>query len=134
VAAAQPRTAQAARPESKASDLMRDPVRVLRTLVEELLEVSRPNAGAEQAYPATPIGTGGHRSHRRWTAPLSSYATRARASAELLARGPQRLRTGAAESGRGQGLGLTIAPVQAQAIQARPEFARPAHEEGHLPS
>ncbi len=47
--------------------------------------------------------------------------TRARASAEPLAHGPQHLRTGAAENRRGQGLALTIAPVQAQAIQARPE-------------
>ncbi|WP_128375147.1 hypothetical protein [Streptomyces cavernae] len=44
---------------------------------------------------------------------MSSYANQARASAELLAPGQRHLRTGAAENRRGQGLGLTIAPVQA---------------------
>ncbi|WP_246884706.1 HAMP domain-containing sensor histidine kinase [Streptomyces sp. GESEQ-4] len=44
-------------PESEATDLVRDRVRVLRTLVEELLEVSKLDAGAEQAEPVTvPLG------------------------------------------------------------------------------
>jgi signal transduction histidine kinase len=36
-------------PESEATNLVRDRVRVLRTLVEDLLEISRLDAGAEQA-------------------------------------------------------------------------------------
>ncbi|MFI6935451.1 sensor histidine kinase [Streptomyces sp. NPDC050287] len=44
-------------PPSEATDLVRDRVRVLRTLVEELLEVSKLDAGAEQAEPVTvPLG------------------------------------------------------------------------------
>lgn len=42
--------------------------------------------------------------------------------AELLAHGPQRFRTGAAERGRGHGLGLTVALGQARVIEARLEF------------
>lgn len=36
-------------PESEATDLVRDRVRVLRALVEDLLEISRLDAGAERA-------------------------------------------------------------------------------------
>lgn len=44
-------------PGSEATDLVRDRVRVLHTLVEELLEVSRLDAGAEQADPVmVPLG------------------------------------------------------------------------------
>ncbi|GIH25402.1 two-component sensor histidine kinase [Acrocarpospora phusangensis] len=39
-------------PEGEASDLVRDRVRVLRTLVENLLEISRLDAGAERAETA----------------------------------------------------------------------------------
>lgn len=121
MAAAHPRTAQAARPESKAPDLMRDPVRGCagwsrscwrcrgRTRARNRLIRQRPPARA-----GTGLTDGERRRCRR-------TQTRARASAELLAHGPQHLRTGAAENRRGQGLALTIAPVQAQAIQARPE-------------
>ncbi|MYR57486.1 two-component sensor histidine kinase, partial [Streptomyces sp. SID625] len=42
---------------------------------------------------------------------------------ELLAHGPQRFRTGAAERGRGHGLGLTIALGQARVLGASLEFA-----------
>ncbi|WP_405744283.1 sensor histidine kinase [Streptomyces canus] len=44
-------------PASEATDLVRDRVRVLRTLVEDLLEVSKLDAGAEQSEPVTvPLG------------------------------------------------------------------------------
>ncbi|GAB2579992.1 histidine kinase dimerization/phospho-acceptor domain-containing protein [Streptomyces capparidis] len=44
-------------PGSEVTDLVRDRIRVLRTLVEELLEVSRLDAGVERADPVTvPLG------------------------------------------------------------------------------
>ncbi|MFI5678553.1 sensor histidine kinase [Streptomyces cellulosae] len=158
-------------PGSEATDLVRDRVRVLRTLVEELLEVSKLDAGAEQAEPVTvPLGelvedsvrrtgltvrvsaagagtvrTDPRRldrilanlvgnAHRHGRAPVTVAVDGATVvvrdhgpgfPAELLAHGPQRFRTGAAERGQGHGLGLTIALGQAQVIQARLEFANP---------
>jgi signal transduction histidine kinase len=44
-------------PESEATELVRDRVRVLRALVEDLLEISRLDAGVERADPASvPLG------------------------------------------------------------------------------
>ncbi|MFF4651967.1 ATP-binding protein [Streptomyces sp. NPDC001380] len=43
---------------------------------------------------------------------------------ELLRDGPQRFRTGAAERGRGHGLGLTIAEGHAGVLEASLEYAR----------
>ncbi|MET7435729.1 HAMP domain-containing sensor histidine kinase [Streptomyces flaveolus] len=156
-------------PGSEATDLVRDRVRALSTLVEELLEVSRLDAGAEQADTVTvPLGevvadsvrrtgltvrmsaadagtvrTDPRRldrilanlvgnAHRHGRAPVTVTVDGATVlvrdhgpgfPADLLAHGPQRFRTGAAERGRGHGLGLTVALGQAQVIEARLEFA-----------
>jgi signal transduction histidine kinase len=155
-------------PESEVTDLVRDRVRVLRTLVEDLLEISRLDAGTEGADLASvPLDQVVEESVRRtglqarvtvtgdpvaYTDPrrldriIANLVTNAhrhgRSPVEitldgttiavrdhgpgfpdaLLANGPQRFRTGAAERGRGHGLGLTIAAGQAHVIGARLAF------------
>lgn len=152
-------------PEGEASDLVRDRVQVLRALVEDLLEISRLDAGAEQAQAQqVPLGelvtesvrrTGletrvtvtGHplaetdprrldriitnlvlNAHRHGGPPVeitvdtTTIVVRDHGPGfppALLAHGPQRFRTGAAERGHGHGLGLTIALGQARVIGAR---------------
>lgn len=152
-------------PEGEATDLVRDRVRVLHGLVDDLLEISRLDAGAERAdAQPVPLGemvtesvrrtgldtrvvvTGDPvaltdprrldrivtnlvvNAHRHGGAPVlvtvggSTVVVRDDGPgfpADLLARGPQRFRTGAAERGTGHGLGLTIAFGQAQVIGAR---------------
>ncbi|MFI9560798.1 ATP-binding protein [Nonomuraea endophytica] len=151
-------------PEGEATDLVRDRVRVLRALVEDLLEISRLDAGAERAdlrpvaladvvsaslkQTALPVrlaapipGTAETdprrldrilanlviNAHRHGGAPVevtvdgTTVVVRDHGPgfpADLLADGPQRFRTGAAERGRGHGLGLTIATGQARVIGA----------------
>ncbi|MEV4175526.1 HAMP domain-containing sensor histidine kinase [Nonomuraea sp. NPDC049709] len=150
--------------EGEATDLVRDRVRVLRSLVEDLLEVSRLDAGAEVAdrvrvplaevaeesaarvgvearvlAPGDPVAETDPRrldrilanlvlnAHRHGAPPVEITVrdhvieVRDRGPGyppELLAGGPERFRTGAAERGRGHGLGLTIALGQAQVIGA----------------
>ncbi|MFJ1547391.1 sensor histidine kinase [Streptomyces sp. NPDC088246] len=152
-------------PESEATGLVRDRVQVLRALVDDLLEISRLDAGVEQAdVQAVPLDelvtesvrrTGletrvtvtGHpvaetdprrldrivtnlilNAHRHGATPVevtvggTTIAVRDHGPGfppELLAHGPQRFRTGAAERGHGHGLGLTIALGQAHVIGAR---------------
>lgn len=152
-------------PESEATDLVRDRVQVLRALVDDLLEISRLDAGVEQAdVQAVPLDelvtesvrrTGletritvtGHpvaetdprrldrivtnlilNAHRHGATPVevtvdgTTITVRDHGPGfppELLAHGPQRFRTGAAERGHGHGLGLTIALGQAHVIGAR---------------
>ncbi|MFD4857153.1 ATP-binding protein [Streptomyces atratus] len=152
-------------PESESTGLVRDRVQVLRALVDDLLEISRLDAGVEQAdAQAVPLGelvaesvrrtgletrvtvsgspvaeTGPRRldrivtnlilnAHRHGAAPVevTVYGTTITVRdhgpgfpPELLAHGPQRFRTGAAERGHGHGLGLTIALGQAHVIGAR---------------
>ncbi|MFG2006459.1 sensor histidine kinase [Spirillospora sp. NPDC048911] len=150
--------------EGEATELVRDRVRVLRSLVEDLLEVSRLDAGAEVAErvrvplaevaeesaarvgvkarvvaSGDPVAETDPRRLDRILANLVLNADRHGASPveitvrdqvievrdrgpgfppELLADGPRRFRTGAAERGNGHGLGLTIALGQAQVIGA----------------
>ncbi|YCK39048.1 sensor histidine kinase [Actinomadura sp. ATCC 39365] len=150
--------------EGEVTDLVRDRVRVLRTLVEDLLEVSRLDAGAEvaervrvplaglAAESASRVGVEARvladgdpvaetdprrldrilanlvlNAHRHGAAPVEVAVgdhvieVRDRGPGfppELLADGPRRFRTGAAERGRGHGLGLTIALGQARVIGA----------------
>ncbi|MER6002668.1 HAMP domain-containing sensor histidine kinase [Nonomuraea angiospora] len=150
--------------ESEATDLVRDRVRVLRSLVEDLLEVSRLDTGAEVAERVrvpllevaeesaarvgveTRVTASGNpvaetdprrldrilanlvlNAHRHGAPPVEITVrdhvieVRDRGPGfppELLADGPSRFRTGAAERGRGHGLGLTIALGQAQVIGA----------------
>ncbi|WP_049561880.1 sensor histidine kinase [Nonomuraea sp. SBT364] len=150
--------------EGEAAELVRDRVRVLRSLVEDLLEVSRLDAGAEVAErvrvplaevaeesaarvgvearvlaAGSPVAETDPRRLDRILANLVLNAHRHGAPpveiairdhvievrdrgpgfpAELLAGGPERFRTGAAERGRGHGLGLTIAQGQARVIGA----------------
>lgn len=156
-------------PESEATELVRSRVRVLRTLVEDLLEISSLDAGAERADRAlVPLGrfveeslsrtglqakltvTGdpvADTDARRLDRIIANLVTNAHRHGRppvevtvngtaivvrdhgpgfpgaLLADGPQRFRTGAAERGRGHGLGLTIALGQAQVIGAGLAFA-----------
>ncbi|MER5429707.1 HAMP domain-containing sensor histidine kinase [Streptomyces sp. NPDC002588] len=160
-------------PESEATDLVRDRVRVLRTLVEDLLEISRLDAGVERAdlrpvvlpdvvrdslsrtglkarfavgaAPAV-VETDPRRldrilanlivnAHRHGAGPVevtvedTTVAVRDHGSGfpdSLLSEGPQRFRTGAAERGRGHGLGLTVASGQAQVIGASLLFSNAA--------
>ncbi|WP_242453931.1 sensor histidine kinase [Bailinhaonella thermotolerans] len=151
-------------PEGEATDLVRDRVRVLSSLVEDLLEVSRLDTGAEvaervrvplaelAAESAARVGAEARvlaqgapvaetdprrldrilanlvlNAHRHGSPPVEiavrdhEIEVRDRGPgfpAELLADGPARFRTGAAERGRGHGLGLTIALGQAQVIGA----------------
>ncbi|MFE5844132.1 ATP-binding protein [Streptomyces niveus] len=169
-------------PEGEATELVRDRVRVLRTLVEDLLEISRLDADAEQAdirpvplgevvaesvartglvtrvtVSGKPVAETDPRRLDRIVANLVTNAHRhgveeghAQAAVEvtvgertvvvrdhgpgfpgsLLADGPRRFRTGAAERGRGHGLGLTIALGQAQVIGATLTFANAADDGG----
>lgn len=156
-------------PESEATDLVRDRVRVLRDLVEDLLEISRLDAGEERAEArAVPVGDAVEASlartglptrltvtgdavaqtdprrldriitnlvvnaHRHGRAPVeitvdgTAITVRDHGPGfprDLLANGPQRFRTGAAERGRGHGLGLTIAAGQARVLGATLTFA-----------
>ncbi|WP_283137391.1 sensor histidine kinase [Rhizohabitans arisaemae] len=150
--------------EGEVTDLVRDRVRVLRSLVEDLLEVSRLDAGAEvaervrvplaevAAESAARVGVEARvlasgdpvaetdprrldrilanlllNAHRHGAPPVEIAVrdhvieVRDRGQGfppELLAGGPERFRTGAAERGRGHGLGLTIALGQAEVIGA----------------
>ncbi|MEU8567837.1 HAMP domain-containing sensor histidine kinase [Streptomyces pathocidini] len=162
-------------PDGEATDLVRDRVRVLRALVEDLLEISRLDAGAERAdlvdIPLGPLvedclrraglearltvageptaHTDPRRldrivtnlvvnAHRHGRPPVevsvgvcdggATIAVRDHGPGfpeDLLAHGPQRFRTGAAERGGGHGLGLTIAQGQAAVIGAGLHFSNP---------
>ncbi|MEU5087585.1 HAMP domain-containing sensor histidine kinase [Streptomyces sp. NPDC021356] len=162
-------TASGLLPEGEASELVRDRVGVLRTLVEDLLEISRLDAGAERAESrpvpldevvadslartglaarftadaVAPVETDPRRldrivanlvvnAHRHGRAPVEVTVSGPTVTVrdhgdgfpeELLTHGPQRFRTGAAERGRGHGLGLTIALGQARVIGASLDFA-----------
>ncbi|WP_405560610.1 ATP-binding protein [Streptomyces sp. NBC_01180] len=160
-------------PESEATDLVRDRVRVLRILVEDLLEISRLDAGVERAdlrpvaltemvrgsllrsgldarlsLDAAPavVETDPRRldriitnlvvnCHRHGAGPVEvtveggTVIIRDHGSGfpdHLLAEGPQRFRTGAADRGRGHGLGLTVASGQARVIGASLLFSNAA--------
>ncbi|NUR92374.1 MAG: HAMP domain-containing histidine kinase [Nonomuraea sp.] len=150
--------------EGEVAELVRDRVRVLRALVEDLLEVSRLDAGAELAVrarvplaelaresasrvgaearvlaPGDPVAETDPRrldrilanlvlnAHRHGAPPVEitigdrTIEVRDRGPGfppDLLADGPGRFRTGAAERGRGHGLGLAIALGQAKVIGA----------------
>ncbi|MGI5154068.1 sensor histidine kinase [Microbispora sp. CA-102843] len=150
--------------EGETTDLVRGRVRVLRSLVEDLLEVSRLDAGAEVAErvrvplaelaeesaarvgvqvrvlaSGDPVAETDPRrldrilanlvlnAHRHGAPPVEIMVgdhvieVRDRGPGfppELLADGPKRFRTGAAERGRGHGLGLTIALGHAHVIGA----------------
>ncbi|MGW6914697.1 sensor histidine kinase [Kitasatospora sp. NPDC054939] len=150
--------------DDEAAGLVRTQVRALRVLVEDLLEVSRLDAGAERArVDEVPLGellahaagqadgdtrlrleapavvpTDPRRverivtnlvanAHRHGAPPVEVTVTGARITVrdhgpgfpdDLLADGPQRFRTGAAERGRGHGLGLTIAAGHAAVLGA----------------
>ncbi|WP_424215016.1 ATP-binding protein [Streptomyces sp. BI20] len=157
-------------PEGEIEDLLRGRVRDLRDLVEDLLEVSRLDAGAERAargrVPLAVVvadavtrtgldaevidGAGGGfvetdprrlerivanlviNAHRHGSAPVRvtvgprSVEVRDQGPgfpAELLAHGPRRFHTGAADRGSGHGLGLTIALGQAALLDAELRFA-----------
>ncbi|MBC6463095.1 sensor histidine kinase [Actinomadura sp. HBU206391] len=151
-------------PESEATELVRDRVQVLRVLVEDLLEISRLDAGVEHAdlrpvalgdlaadslartgletrlfVAGAPVAETDPRrldriianlvvnAHRHGRVPVEVTVDEATITVRdhgsgfpnaLLAGGPQRFRTGAAERGRGHGLGLTIALGQARVIGA----------------
>ncbi|WP_131742931.1 sensor histidine kinase [Actinomadura roseirufa] len=159
-------------PDGEAAGFVRDRAQVLRALVEDLLEISRLDAGAEEAervrVPLGPfledcvrrtglavrIGVTGDpvaetdprrldrivanlvvNAHRHGAGPVELTATASTITVRdhgpgfppnLLAEGPQRFRTGAADPSRdpsrGHGLGLTIAQGQARVIGARLEF------------
>ncbi|MFF5784718.1 ATP-binding protein [Streptomyces sp. NPDC012693] len=155
-------------PEGEATDLVRDRVGVLRDLVEDLLEISRLDAGVERSVPrpvplaelvresvartglaarvierdAAVAVTDPRRldrivanlvvnAHRHGAAPVEITVSGRTITLrdhgpgfppDLLAHGPQRFRTGAAERGRGHGLGLTIASGQATVIGAALDF------------
>ncbi|GGY13189.1 two-component sensor histidine kinase [Streptomyces minutiscleroticus] len=157
-------TASGLLPQGEATEMVRDRVAVLRALVEDLLEISRLDAGAERAelrpvpladvvtealartgldarlstVGAQPVMTDPRRldrivsnlvanAHRHGRPPVEVTVTGTGVTVrdhgpgfppELLAEGPQRFRTGAAERGTGHGLGLTIALGQAQVIGA----------------
>ncbi|MEV7010387.1 HAMP domain-containing sensor histidine kinase [Streptosporangium sp. NPDC051022] len=150
--------------EGEATELVRDRVRVLRSLVEDLLEISRLDSGAEAAdrvrvplaelaeqsvarlgveawvlASGDPVAETDPRRLDRILANLVLNAQRHGGSPveitvrdhaievrdrgpgfppEILADGPRRFRTGAAERGHGHGLGLTIALGQAGVIGA----------------
>ncbi|GAA3851664.1 sensor histidine kinase [Streptomyces sedi] len=164
-------------PESEATDLVRNRVRVLRGLVEDLLEIARLDAGVERAdlrlvalpdvvreslartgldarltvgaAPAV-VETDPRRldrilanlvvnAHRHGAGPVevgvegATVVVRDHGAGypdSLLAEGPQRFRTGAAERGRGHGLGLTLASGQAQVIGASLLFSNAAADDG----
>ncbi|MFI5801735.1 sensor histidine kinase [Streptomyces sp. NPDC051561] len=159
--------------DDEAAGLVRERVGTLRGLVEDLLEISRLDAGAERArLDEVPLGElvtdvvrRGKRSgdgvrvlvdgaevvrtdprrverivtnlvanaHQHGAAPVTVTVTGSRIVVRdqgpgfpsgLLATGPQRFRTGA--TGRGHGLGLTIALGQAEVLGARLVFANAA--------
>jgi signal transduction histidine kinase len=156
-------------PESEATELVRDRVRVLRVLVEDLLEISRLDAGVERAdvrpvalsevveeslartglqarltVTGAPVAETDPRrldrvianlvgnAHRHGRAPVEVTVDEATIVVRdhgrgfpdaVLTGGPQRFRTGAAERGRGHGLGLTIALGQARVIGASLTFS-----------
>ncbi|MFJ3902904.1 sensor histidine kinase [Streptomyces sp. NPDC090025] len=162
-------------PPGATEDLIRARVRDLRGLVEDLLEISRLEAGAEQAVwtrvplaevVAEAVARTGHdtevivagagagpgsgpgepftletdprrlerivanlvvNAHRHGTAPVQVTVDGATVAVrdhgpgfpeDLLAHGPRRFHTGAAERGAGHGLGLTIAFGQARLLGA----------------
>ncbi|MFB8237180.1 sensor histidine kinase [Kitasatospora purpeofusca] len=155
--------------DDEAAGLVRTQVLALRVLVEDLLEVSRLDAGAERArVDEVPLGelvahaaeqAGGDtrlrleapalvptdprrverivtnlvaNAHRHGAPPVEVTVTGTRITVrdhgpgfpdDLLADGPQRFRTGAAERGRGHGLGLTIAVGHAAVLGAALTFA-----------
>jgi signal transduction histidine kinase len=159
-------------PDDEATDLVRGRVRVLRDLVESLLEISRLDAGVERAdrsvvpldqlieeclrdsglearltVTGKPVAVTDPRrlcriidnlvanAHHHGVAPVeiiveptaggTAIAVRDHGPGfppELLADGPRRFRTGAAERGQGHGLGLTIALGQAHVIGAELTF------------
>ncbi|MEV7113801.1 sensor histidine kinase [Streptomyces anulatus] len=155
--------------DDEATGLVRDRLRALNALVEDLLEISRLDAGAERARldpvplgelvadvvrrtgTDTPVAVGAAEvvetdprrverivvnlvtnAHRHGAAPVEVTVTGARIAVrdhgpgfppDLLARGPQRFRTGASERGRGHGLGLTVAQGQSEVLGARLTFA-----------
>ncbi|MFB6987366.1 ATP-binding protein [Streptomyces sp. NPDC056178] len=159
-------------PESEATELVRDRVQVLRALVDDLLEISRLDAGAEEAdaqpvplgelvaesvrrtgletrvtVSGSPVAETDPRrldrivtnlvlnAHRHGAAPVevtvgeTTVVVRDHGPGfppDVLAHGPQRFRTGAAERGHGHGLGLTIALGQAHVIGARLTLANAA--------
>ncbi|MFF9512119.1 ATP-binding protein [Streptomyces sp. NPDC014724] len=159
-------------PESEATGLVRDRVQVLRALVDDLLEISRLDAGAEEAdaqpvplgelvaesvrrtgletrvtVSGSPVAETDPRrldrivtnlvinAHRHGATPVevtvgeTTVVVRDHGPGfppEVLAHGPQRFRTGAAERGHGHGLGLTIALGQAHVIGARLTLANTA--------
>ncbi|GGU33048.1 sensor histidine kinase [Streptomyces violascens] len=152
----------------EAADLVRKEVGTLRHLIEDLLEISRLDAGAEEArHDAVPLGElvadvirrGGTETevrvedfdvvrtdprrverivtnlvanaHRHGAPPVEVTVAGTRVvvrdhgpgfPADLLAHGPQRFRTEAAERGQGHGLGLTIALGQSAVLNARLTF------------
>ncbi|MGW5779185.1 ATP-binding protein [Streptomyces sp. NPDC003863] len=163
-------------PEGEATDMVRDRIGVLRDLVEDLLEISRLDAGAEEprfrpvalaelvresvartgttaqvtADETAVADTDPRRldrivanlvvnAHRHGAGPVQITVSERTITvrdhgpgfpADLLARGPQRFRTGTAERGRGHGLGLTIACGQAAVIGATLEFANHPEDGG----
>ncbi|MFD0070921.1 ATP-binding protein [Streptomyces sp. NPDC127166] len=163
-------------PEGEATDMVRDRIGVLRDLVEDLLEISRLDAGAEEprfrpvalaelvresvvrtgttaqvtADETAAADTDPRRldrivanlvvnAHRHGAGPVEITVSERTITvrdhgpgfpADLLARGPQRFRTGTAERGRGHGLGLTIACGQAAVIGATLEFANHPEDGG----
>ncbi|MFF3609156.1 sensor histidine kinase [Streptomyces sp. NPDC002463] len=163
-------------PEGEATDMVRDRIGVLRDLVEDLLEISRLDAGAEEprfrpvalaelvresvartgttaqvtADATAAADTDPRRldrivanlvvnAHRHGAGPVEITVSERTITvrdhgpgfpADLLARGPQRFRTGTAERGRGHGLGLTIACGQAAVIGATLEFANHPEDGG----
>jgi signal transduction histidine kinase len=156
-------------PESEATDLVRGRVAVLRALVEDLLEISRLDAGAEVAEPvpvplaelvaesvartgldaavtdagAATVETDPRRvdrivanlvinAHRHGAGPVEVTVRETTVVVRdhgpgfpgtLLAEGPQRFRTGAAERGHGHGLGLTVALGQTRVLGGSLGFA-----------
>jgi signal transduction histidine kinase len=155
-------------PAGEATELVRDRVRALRSLVEDLLEITRIDAGVEQADLASvpldqvveesvrrtgvrarltvtgaPVAYTDPRrldriianlvinTHRHGRPPVevtisgTTIVVRDHGPGfpeALLVDGPQRFRTGAAERGRGHGLGLTIATGHARVIGGRLTF------------
>ncbi|WP_433177532.1 ATP-binding protein [Actinoallomurus sp. CA-150999] len=155
-------------PAGEVTDLVRDRVRALRSLVEDLLEITRIDAGVEQADLAsvpldqvveesvhrtgvdarltvtgTPVAYTDPRrldriianlvinAHRHGRPPIEVTVSGTTIVVRdhgpgfpeaLLVDGPARFRTGAAERGRGHGLGLTIATGQAGVIGGRLTF------------
>ncbi|MEV0406771.1 HAMP domain-containing sensor histidine kinase [Actinoallomurus sp. NPDC050550] len=155
-------------PDGEVTDLVRDRVRALRSLVEDLLEITRIDAGVEHADLASvpldqvveeSVGRTGVEAgltvtgapvaytdprrldriianlvinaHRHGSLPIEVTVSGTTIVVRdhgpgfpeaLLVDGPGRFRTGAAERGRGHGLGLTIATGHAGVIGGRLTF------------